>query len=63
MKFLDGKYFIKIYFYNVGLLSVDVVRGELVNFDIDLEKNIYWNYLDIDLYIEWVNKNIVRIGD
>ncbi|HEF1880572.1 TPA: hypothetical protein R9Y26_006480, partial [Bacillus cereus] len=22
-----------------------------------------WNYPDTDPYIEWVNKNIVRIGD
>lgn len=40
-----------------------MVRGELVNLDTDSEKNIYWNYRDTDPYIEWVNKNIVRIGD
>ena len=59
----DGKYLIKTYFHNAGSLSADAVRGELVNLDTDSEKNIYWNYPDTDPYIEWVNKNIVRIGD
>ncbi|MBG9718803.1 DUF5412 domain-containing protein [Bacillus mycoides] len=59
----DGKYLIKTYFHNAGSLSADAVRGELVNLDTDSEKNIYWNYPDTDPYIEWVNKNSVRIGD
>ena len=59
----DGKYLIKTYFHNAGSLSADAVRGELVNLDTDSEKNIYWNYPDTDPYIQWVNKNIVRIGD
>lgn len=63
MKIPDGKYLIKTYFHNAGSLSADAVRGELVNLDTDSEKNIYWNYPDTDPYIEWVNKNIVRIGD
>lgn len=37
----DGKYLIKTYFHNAGSLSADAVRGELVNLDTDLEKNIY----------------------
>ena len=59
----DGKHVIKTYFHNGGSLSADAVRGELVNLSSASTKNIYWNYPDTDPYIEWVNKNIVRIGD
>ncbi|MGE7902280.1 DUF5412 domain-containing protein, partial [Bacillus paramycoides] len=59
----DGKYLIKTYFHNAGSLSADAVRGELVNLNTDSAENIYWNYPDADPYIEWVNKDSVRIGD
>ncbi|MES5929953.1 DUF5412 domain-containing protein [Bacillus cereus group sp. MG9] len=59
----DGKYLIKTYFHNAGSLSADAVRGELVNLNTDSAENIYWNYPDADPYIEWVNKDSVRIGN
>jgi len=59
----DGKYLIKTYFHNAGSLSADAVRGELVNLNTDSAENIYWNYPDADPYIEWLNKDSVRIGD
>ena len=61
MKSPDGKYLIKTYFHNAGSLSADAV-SELVNLDTDSEK-IYIELSRYDPYIEWVNKNIVRIGD
>ncbi|PFD96847.1 hypothetical protein COE15_10820 [Bacillus cereus] len=59
----DGKHAIKTYFHNAGSLSADAVRGELVNLSSDSTKNIYWNYPDTDPYIQWMDKDRVRIGD
>ena len=59
----DGKHAIKTYFHNAGSLSADAVRGELVNLSSGSTKNIYWNYPDTDPYIEWIDKDRVRIGD
>lgn len=59
----DGKHVIKTYFHDAGSLSADAVRGELVNLSSDSTKNIYWNYPDTDPYIQWMDKDRVRIGD
>lgn len=59
----DGKHAIKTYFHNAGSLSADAVRGELVSPSSNSTKNIYWNYPDTDPYIEWIDKDRVRIGD
>ncbi|KEK24609.1 DUF5412 domain-containing protein [Bacillus gaemokensis] len=66
VKSLDGKHAIKTYFHNAGSLSADAVReelGELVNLSSNSAKNIYWNYPDTDPYIEWIDKDRVKIGD
>ncbi|MEN1937503.1 DUF5412 domain-containing protein [Paenibacillus sp. 102] len=59
----DGKHVIKTYFHNAGSLSADAVRGELVNLSSNSVQNVYWNYPDTNPYIEWIDKDRVRIGD
>lgn len=59
----NGKYAISTYLKNGGSLSIDAVRGELVDESKNTRKTIYWNYPDEDPYVEWTNNSIVVIGN
>jgi hypothetical protein len=46
-----------------GSLSADAVRAELVNSKTNRKKTIYWNYPDVNPYVEWIDNDTVRIGE
>lgn len=59
----NGKYSIKGYLINGGATTSYAIRGELNynNFE-KRPKNIYWNYREKEIIIEWVDDNTVIIN-
>ncbi|WCN36507.1 DUF5412 family protein [Aneurinibacillus uraniidurans] len=59
----DGRYVLKTYVCDDDPLSANAARGELVDTKQHTKKTIYWNYYDNNPYVEWVNHNVVVIGN
>lgn len=59
----DGTYTIKAYRNNGGATTSNSIRGELVfNQRNSKTKNIYWNYREDTVEIEWVDNDTVIIN-
>ena len=59
----NKNYIINTYHHDAGALGDDAVRGELYETKRQERKNIYWNYPDLDPYLEWLNNSEVVIGN
>lgn len=59
----NKNYIINTYHNDSGALGDDGVRGELYETKRQKRKNIYFNYPELDPYVEWLNNSEVVIGN
>lgn len=56
-------YVIHTFFRDGGVETAHSVRCELVNLQTKESKNIYFNYPDFNPFVEWLDHDVVKIGN
>lgn len=59
----DNRYILKAYFIDGGSLNGNGIRVELINSETKKIKNIYFNYPENDVKMQWIDKDTVIIND
>ncbi|MZP31336.1 hypothetical protein GTO91_16670 [Heliobacterium undosum] len=58
----DKSYTIRFYICDDDPLSADSIRGELMNNQTNVKKNIYWEYRFRELHVDWIDNDTVLIN-
>lgn len=59
----NGDYTIHTFFRDGGVETAHSVRCELVNVKTNESKNIYFNFPDYNPFVEWLDQDLVKIGN